>query len=330
MAQALASFKSQYGDYPPSRIALRENGSFPVSEAGSPGSGALTDVTVGQLFQRSVTAFRKFWPRVPIDSIGTSPPTTVTNFYDFNGNGSLDSNVMVLQGSECLVFFLGGISAYDQFGKLTGVSGFAKNPANPFKNVLASNNRSAPLYEFDGGRLVTNPNSTMPAYLDTFNPQGSSFYAYFSTNLGAGYDPNDNNIAEKDGNEFGPISLLFSTTFPVYAAATSTGSPTPVYQTMSPAPNPYTSSVTVSSSGANVTYINSQSFQIISPGADGRYGVGGLYEASSTSGALVPEDQTSPLQAKVGASTVLSNSKDPGLRLPEKDNLTNFHNGRLE
>ncbi|MGB2612205.1 MAG: prepilin-type N-terminal cleavage/methylation domain-containing protein, partial [Isosphaeraceae bacterium] len=61
LAQALASFKAQYGDYPPSRIYLAENGDF--------GSAAFTpiapgDITYAQLAQRSVAALRKFFPRV--------------------------------------------------------------------------------------------------------------------------------------------------------------------------------------------------------------------------------------------------------------------------
>src|SRR4051794_34339039 len=56
MAQALASFKSKYGDSPPSRILLVENGDYStqitssVSVTGSPG-----DITTAQLAQRSLS-----------------------------------------------------------------------------------------------------------------------------------------------------------------------------------------------------------------------------------------------------------------------------------
>lgn len=323
MAQALSDFKGKYGDYPPSRIALREDGGFPVGLAAATGSGGSADVTAGQLFQRAVVAFRKFWPKVIVDSSGAAVGTA-TSFYDFNGDNTFNGNkVMILQGPETLVFFLGGIPVFDPTaGKVTGVSGFAKNPSNPFVNQAISSNRTPPLFEFDTGRLLTNSTTGMPSYVDSINPNGNSFYAYFSSNMGAGYDPNDVNVNEADSNAVSPIQLLYNTTFPVFNG-TTLGK-----QTYSPAPNPYTSNVTISASG--VTYLNGQSFQIVSPGIDGYYGVGGWYDTNAASGALVAEDQNSPLQTKIGSTPLLTNSKDPALRTTEKDNLTNFHNGRLD
>src|SRR5208337_1860788 len=113
LAQALASFKARYGDYPPSRIYLAENGDYSVvTSKVSLGAG---DITLGQLAQRSVAALRKFFPRVVLNTSGVGGywPNNSLRWYDFNGDGNLLTNgvpqAYILQGHECLVFFLGGI-----------------------------------------------------------------------------------------------------------------------------------------------------------------------------------------------------------------------------
>ena len=91
-AQALASFKAQYGDYPPSRILLVENGDYSVvnSKNGLTALGA-SDITIGQLAQRSLAAMRKFFPRVVLSTSGAVfPGPTYNRWYDFNGNGVVD------------------------------------------------------------------------------------------------------------------------------------------------------------------------------------------------------------------------------------------------
>ena len=121
----------------------------------------------------------------------------------------------ILQGHECLVFFLGGIPLQTASGY--GMTGFGKDPTNPFTNNLTtstnySNNRQAPFFEFNPGRLVldpTNPYTALlptfpqiPGYLDSLgNTLGSgqiNFYAYFSAYGNGGYDPNDVNFTETD------------------------------------------------------------------------------------------------------------------------------------
>ena len=190
LAQALADFKSNFGDYPPSRIILDEGGYMQVTLTGPASSTASADVSVGQLYQRTLTAFRKFWPRMQLSTNGQVYGSTSTIWYDFNGNGVNNSgNFFVLQGHECLVFFLGGVPN-GIGGTVTGMTGWAKTPTNPFTN---SPNRTPPLFEFNNSRLVTNPMTGMPGYIDSLNsstvvpPQ--NFFAYFSTNNGAGFDP---------------------------------------------------------------------------------------------------------------------------------------------
>lgn len=322
IAQALSDFKSKMGDYPPSRIILNESGAvFPTSTtAVATTSGATGDVTQGQLYQRTMTAFRKFWPRVVLTNGAVYWAAGSTNWYDFNGDGVYAGNTpFYVQGHQCLVFFLGGIPMTDTTTNTTlGMSGFSKSPTNPFQSNLSGStnynaNRNPPFFEFSAGRLAISDTTTlMPGYTDTLNPPpggtpNPAFYAYFSTNNGVGYDSNDMNVAEPDST--GAVTAI-NLTFTSNQSLSGGGS-----VTHSPSPNPYTT--TAPTGGVTVVYQNAQSFQIISPGVDNFYGVGGAYLPNSINGVLPAENG-------------ISNSTDPQLRVYEQDNLTNFHNGKLQ
>src|SRR5262249_21138606 len=248
-----------------------------LTDPTSPGTG---DITLGQLAQRSVKALRTFFPKVRT----TGAPTG--QWYDFNGNGVPDPPY-ILHGHECLAFFLGGVPLPDALPPGTptsfGLTGFAKDPANPFKNSIVGNamydaNRQPPFFEFNPGRLFLDPNSLtgIPGYYDSLNnsPPGSgvthNFYAYFNAYGSGAYDPNDVNIPEQDNNNSGPIGLQYLVGFPTVPQNQT------LYVSISPSPNPYTSTTTAPTSGT-ITYQNPQSFQIISSGLDGQYGVGGQY-----------------------------------------------------
>jgi general secretion pathway protein G len=359
LAQALASFKAKYGDYPPSRILLWENGYYP--DLNGPGSTTPVgpgDITFGQLAQRSVAALRKFFPRVVLNTSGGSPFANNPNrWYDFNGdgvrgtrlpNGTVDDKPYILQGHECLVFFLGGIPVRTDSG--FGMTGFGKDPTNPFSNSIASDpnyggnpnpmysaNRQPPLFEFVSNRLVIDPLPLpypkffgltvpgIPGYVDTLGSAAGTggdtinFYAYFSAYGNNGYDPNDVNFATDVAGNVVSVevdaaqqhyAMQYHVAFPTSAATTP---PTSV----SVPPNPYTSSFTLLPAGTT-TFLNPQSFQIISSGQDGLYGPGGQYLPDST--AALPIDGSNPYV----------NTSDTGIRTREKDNITNFHNGKLE
>ncbi len=64
MSQSLATFRLDYGDYPPSRIALNESGRFDQTITTVVPSGGTNDLTLGRLYGRTQIAFQKFWPRV--------------------------------------------------------------------------------------------------------------------------------------------------------------------------------------------------------------------------------------------------------------------------
>ena len=69
------------------------------------------------------------------------------------------------------------------------------------------------------------------------------------------------------------------------------------------------------------TFLNPQSFQIISSGIDGLYGVGGQYSPDNTAESL-PLDLSTPSPYSTPATRSIRNR--------ERDNVTNFHNGKLE
>ena len=228
------------------------------------------------------------------------------------------------------------------------MSGFAKDPKNPFTNniqLLAGNqpnpmysgNRQTTFFEFANNRLVLDPADTsgIPGYLDSLGntpPQATSnplspsttpinFYAYFSAYGNSGYDPNDVNFVSENydpGSGTYP-ELAYHVNFFIPPAVPQGTPPNP---SLSPAPNPYTSVSTApfnASTYVSTTFLNPQSFQIISSGLDGTYGVGGLY--SSDLNEALPYDTTGPY---------LNNSLGAGIRVFERDNVTNFHNGKLE
>ena len=231
------------------------------------------------------------------------------------------------------------------------MTGFGNDPTNPFTNSLFGNanysaNRQAPFFEFVANRLVLDPNNPyagvgnliaplIPGYLDSLgnaNPTNFpgnpiNFYAYFSSYGNGNYDPNDVNFIEYDVSGAGPVTgtgpgpgieLAFHVNFPILPVATP---PTPA---LSPAPNPYTGSLSAPFSGnggyLSATYLSPQSFQIISSGLDGLYGVGGQYNPNNAAEAL-PWDNSTPTPY---------NTTDITLRYRERDNVTNFHNGKLE
>lgn len=342
LAQALAAFKAKYGDYPPSRIYLSEDGNFMPQRGAT--AIAPGDITYAQLGQRSLAAMRKLFPRV-VFNLGS----LTGNWYDFNGDGLQTTNGVtqhyILQGHECLVFFLGGIPYQNIPGNFS-MAGFGKDPNNPFTNNISSDpnlggnpnpkysgNRQTPLFEFVNNRLVVDPNgsSGIPGYLDSLGnpaPTGApnapiNFYAYFSAYGNAGYDPNDVNFLPEN---YDPVNLVrpelqYHVNFPVPPAASP---PTPA---LSPAPNPYTSVSSAAYNGStyvSTTFLNPQSFQIISSGLDGTYGLGGQYLPDASES--LPYD-TTPVP---GGGPYINNPLGAGIRIFERDNVTNFHNGKLE
>jgi len=345
---ALADFKSKYGEYPPSRIILHNNGNYDPSLTGPiPGSGA-GDISIGDLNSRTARAMKKFFPRA-----GGYFSTSGSNGQPFpwdqaplnpSSFGTVDPNYyVILQGHECLAFFLGGMPSVllntttspPEVISVT-MTGFSKDPTNPFMPQSIAPNRTSPLFEFAPGRLqdifnypapIGSPPGVangFPSYVDPLSSSTNPrLYAYFSAYGNNGYDPNDDNSAFygnlagnntqgtvelDDAQDSTPFARFFYTTnvvIPLTAGAN--------HAAFSGAPNPYTNSdPTIPKSG----WVNPQSFQLISSGGDGQWGLGGGYEASAPNTKL-------PLYNDPSNSFYTT-------RVRERDNITSFSGGKLE
>ncbi len=345
LAQALAQFKSQYGVFPPSRLVVSENGNYDPtvmqSQLSSQYGINLSAAGAQALSQRSVQYLRRIWPRMVLNATqgGLPPPQAIipNGFYDFDGTGTAlnpttnQPKVALLQGTECLVFFLGGLPETTSNG--WAVSGFAKNPANPMQNAVTTSNRSTPMYEFNAGRFVDIDNNGFPEYLDGLGGSTPRPYAYFSAYEGQGYDPDDNNYLDADDVVNGYTNGVFGgfstpnapTAIQFYNASTR---PDIV---SSEAPNPYTVGTPINldqygnidpTNHKPIEYINKNSFQIFSAGIDNDFGIGGSFDANNT-----VESLAFPATANFQAT---GQTLPAGIRLREHDNVTNFNAGKLE
>lgn len=220
LSAGITNFQTRFGVRPPSSITLHE---APAGWAADPKSrGALK--RIWQNFDFSVTR-------------------------ELDGDASTTSASVTLDGSECLVFFLGGVVDLDAAGNGSGAYiGFSKDPSNPLKrDTSATTSRDGPYYEFPGafnssvsppapfagGRLVDTDGDNYLELLDTL-PSQQQPMVYFN-NSGSGYSNNDS----------GKVN-------PYYRDAAGR--------------NPY----------------KAESFQIISPGFDGSYGTGGQFETNNS------------------------------------------------
>jgi len=209
-----------------------------------------------------------------------NPATAV----DFDASGVADrdnTNPVVLTGSECLVFFLVGprvnVSVYSN-----PEAGFSKNPTNPF---AGGGSRTPSYLDYDPARLVDVDGDGFNEMIDQL-PGQTMPYIYLSSNGGRGY---------LSGDAGGSLS------FPYYSIDTNW-------------PDNAGSLTTTEGQVPSGTAQNAKTVQIISPGFDGEYGVGGLYETGS--GVPIWE-------ASADANRSRANRK------PEEDNITNFSEGEL-
>lgn len=146
---ACKAFYTKYNFYPPSRLALCEN-------YGDYFAGA---VPKDQLHADSITAIKRMWPRIASGNKWTTP----RGFIDWNGNGVMDGEV-ILEGDQCLVFFLGGIKQL----------GFGGNPIDP--SDLSTTDKTT-FYQFKNTLMVTVHGNAYPSMLDAY---GALPYAYFT------------------------------------------------------------------------------------------------------------------------------------------------------
>lgn len=272
LEDAIGKFKLTFGTEPPSRITLYAAAADWESAALAPNN------------RRYKGLIKELWPQFNFANCGG-----LSNGTNFVGLPCTPTQ-LDLSGSECLVFFLGGLVNTTS----GGLTGFSKDPQAPFGN---GTNREGPFFEFKGslktplssppcigsdsywnGRLTDKDGDWLPEYRDTL-PQQTSPYLYFNgtsgyrTDFGTPGTPPWHNT----DNYGGPTTMSINNAY--YSNANFTPTTAPAMHT------PY----------------KPRGIQIISPGADGLYGTGGLFNPANTS--TLPAD--------------------------DRDNLTNFHSGRL-
>lgn len=100
----------------------------------------------------------------------------------WDGTGTLGNSV-TLKGSECLVFYLGGMPSTSGGNKCIG---FSVDPLNPTKPPSSgSEDRKGPFFQFKSHRLAVGPSGKFFRYLD---PYGTP-YAYFGAYTANEYAP---------------------------------------------------------------------------------------------------------------------------------------------
>jgi len=225
---AIQNFKQTYNvAYIPSQIKLCER---------------CSDYGPGLLDQESLTFLTSMFPKIMSPDPATGAVRWQTVGIDWNGDGHIGGPV-VLEGHQCLVFFLGGIPVHNP----PGCFGFSTDPRDPAK-LSQTTGRKGPFFEFESARLGVWP-LTQATAAANFYSYGDQYcqskppifpddkpYAYFS------------NYGQPNGfNKFGPGDCQSLGVIPYF-------------QGVSPS-----------------RYYNPNSYQIISAGLDRKFGPGGLW-----------------------------------------------------
>jgi prepilin-type N-terminal cleavage/methylation domain-containing protein len=333
LSAAVQAFETQYKvPYIPSRIILCKN-YLNYFNNQNPQLGYITP-----LHQDSVEYLSRVFPSVARPTMGQAlpqwaipNPNPLPQYYtgiDWNLTGNLQDyppqfpwsvypagNLPIvgnlLEGEQCLVFFLGGIPQYNGPNAAPTPVGFSTNPTNP----AVGTDRVPSFFEFKSNRLVYLPGTFnqvtasqnldpgFPSYLDGY---GKTAYAYFSSYKNSnGYNryvqySNPNMPASgppitSDCQALGVFPYIQASLFPY--------PPQPPASPPGPATPP--SNIPV--------YLNSQTFQIISAGKNYAFGPGcqitgypgyGPSNAGNWYGAPLSPSTNSPLWTPSTASTL--------------------------
>jgi hypothetical protein len=151
LSQAVGTFRERFHvGYIPSRIKLSETCNYPDRDRPN------------TLDYDSVRYLKALWPKMRLEA-GTK--------VDWNGDGRIGGD-HVLEGDECLVYFLGGIPVTDPPGR----RGFANDPHDPTDTSVRV--RIGPFFDFKSSQLVDRHGRGFFSYLDGYGKQP---FAYFSS-----------------------------------------------------------------------------------------------------------------------------------------------------
>ena len=243
LSEALQNFKKRYGQYPPSRIRLRAN----ISEYQTKRVDALDD--------ESVAFLSLMWPQI-------AGLTTI----QWAGGTAMPPAGFVLEGDQCLVFFLGGPPVGG--GKPGLMGGFSTNPLNPIDPTNTNRKKD---FDFEAARLFNRVGGN--PFFSYYDVYGKQPFIYFSSNKRPnGYVPLWIISQRYDAGD----TVTFNGSF-YRCTATNIGKQPPmapwvVTPTHSLGVNPY-----FSQAAPTMQFYMPDSFQLISAGADGKFGPGGQW-----------------------------------------------------
>lgn len=293
LEQAIKEFQSSFklSEPPPSRIVLYE-----AYDDWPDVSTATGNTAAHKSIRQNVATIRKLWPSF-LDRLG-KPALGSMWACDIDGDGMSDKT-FELTGAECLVFFLGGIMSEGSANRTYGANGFSADPRDPFR---AGGTRIGPFTEFNPSRLRDSNGNSFPEYIDAF-PGSEQPYQYFSAYGGRGY------------RFLGEDDALGGTGADADEVLVVTGNTllSPYLQKDNQWPDSTSMPVIPAGNFPDGPAWSAKGYQIISAGADGKWGIGG--EASSD-GVRIYFDAA-------------DNYRQPSARNVEADNITSFKGGRL-
>lgn len=246
---------------------------------------------------------------IPTSATGWAPEdrqkiSRVWDQFDFTTLGGLGggypSQPRSLNGAECLVFFLGGINKGTPTAPV--IIGFSNNPRTPWDP--AASNRVGPFFDgFDPARISDIDKDGIGEFLDSL-PGQTAPYAYFCSQ-GKSYKKSNRALA--DDFDIYPD--------PPMAINNSTSAPPRNLQFLY-------------MQGDGKTPQRATSYQIISPGFDGLYGVGGVFndQVRFVYADLNGDGDTLDF-TDLPTAGVVETSDTPEGRGAEADNIANFSNG---
>jgi prepilin-type N-terminal cleavage/methylation domain-containing protein len=241
LTDSVETFKARFKWYAPSQLFLSNSYNDYTPKNPDDGYNALR--------ARSLTALNQIFPRLSSNWAGANNPPI-----DWSGGVApgVPQGGIILQGDQCLVFFLGGIPTASG-----GVNGFSTNPSNP---TQVSGDRINPFYEFQGSQLyqrgcLTPGGQTVTAPFASYKDAwGQQPYLYFSSYTRRnGYRLGGPGTANGDGDAI-TVTNKDNTTTTI----------SPYYQSQNP-----------------TIFLNPNSVQIISAGRDGFFGPGGQWTPAS-------------------------------------------------
>lgn len=297
LAEAMIQFKTTFGKYPPSKIILcTAAGRYATLIGGSDGP------EMARLASSSVDYLQGIFPGIDL---------TVGHAWVPGVSGPANGYYM-LEGNECLVYFLGGINMNGSY------TGFNTNKTNP--TLPTTTGRLGPFFSFDSARLKVvsgsqaNPLSVgrFPSYSDYWG----TAYAYF-----AARSPGMNTYVHPSSPLIGSLSAAGQTVLSdcVYLC----GAFCPYYESRTDLALPGAGGANwppAMTANIGVTYFKNDSFQIVSAGRDKAFGSGGHY---------YPRDPENSAFNYADGSLTTGNAANDAIKKANFDNVTNFSETNL-